>query len=230
MRRMVAYGCLTLLLTGSVSYAMESWDTIVSLGDCQIKHQLKKHGIVAQDSPFDILDASFKSLSALIRKGFQGFLDRRTIRLHKDGYVYETKYGTLLVGPLIDILRMIDSVDVKQWLAGTDPYSTGFARIREILIDRAEVLLRIWRSDAQVLFFRRAITKEEAMELDELFQNFYPELSYTIVVIGDNPSYNDDWSLPRIRSFGLKFQESWCGDAAEWREVLKKLGLLSADI
>lgn len=185
------------------------YDAIINLGgNCQPQYQLKINKLRRYALPFDHLITPFGSLYLLLISKFEDYLlpDNFVLKTtDKEKYIEDVRYGTRLMHDLKLEENFLDD----------------FASFKEKYERRIKRLYDILATSKKVLFIRQRITREQALQLDELLSQLFPHLEYLIVALDGTEEINTDWQLPRVKNFFLRQMDPyvWSGDNGAWKEI-----------
>ena len=82
-------------------------------------------------------------------------------------------------------------------------------------------------TDKRILFIRKRITREHAINLDTILLKIWPHLDYLILALDGSEEAKSDWQLDRVRNFYLRqpVPYVWKGDNDAWKEIFEDLHL-----
>jgi hypothetical protein len=188
-----------------------SYDAIVNLGrDCEVAHQMIARKLRRYALPFDYLVTTAESVGAMLDQKFAGFLDPGNFVLRlEDGWIEDLRYGT----QLLHDFRV------------TDAFLSDYDMVRERYQRRIDRLFGILESSRRLIFIRKGITREQALELDATLTRLFPHLDYLLVALDGTEEMKSEWHLPRIKNMFLKQAVPWVwtGDDGAWAEIFAAL-------
>jgi len=190
----------------------------ISLGmNCAIGFQLEAKKLVEAFFPFDWCISEFESIYRALETDFNGYLQKENLvvldrpELAAHHYVRDTGYNIMYLHDFsLTGEPLHDYEEVK------NKYHRRIARLYHVLT-----------LNKKVYFLRTGITKEQAIQLNNLIARKFPKLKYTLVVIDQTEEYKKQWNIKRIKNFFLKdFQDPGMNSQElvdGWNALFKKI-------
>ena len=182
------------VLTESTSFNADQSFIAISLGrNCRIAVFLQKYLIRSRAFPFDWVVTSYQSIYDLIKNDFIGFMRKENLQPERaPNNVLDKGSGVVFVHDF----RNNSQEEIDQ------NYDAQYAKFMR----RIKYFYDAINSGKHIYFIRYlAMTKIQACEICNLLKNKFPDLAFTLIVIGDDPAeYSEDWKIPNIRNFFVK--------------------------
>ena len=204
----------------------------ISLGyRCQVAQQLGFNGLRTAAYPFDWLITPFNSLYKLIDFEFVDFFDKKNLQLRTHFY-YEDDGGHLRDPRYLHVWEKKYNVLFRHHFQFNENYLDAYDIIREKYKRRIQRFYDTLRSGKYIYFFRRVITKKQAIILTDLIGKKFPELAYTLVAIDYTQEVQEKWDIPNVRNYYLPIPVPYDrdGDHAKWWEIFNDLGLIPDNV
>lgn len=196
--------------------ALHDYDAIVNLGrDCQTQFQLKKHGLQKEALPFDYLITPFSALRKILLADFEGYTA-------SDNFLFVEQVNEKWVKDIRYETRLIHDFKLEP------NFMTDFEIVKEKYVRRIDRFRKILIESQKILFVRKDLESQEALELEQILGKLYPHLDFQLAALTSNIAMTLDYNSPRIRSFYLRQPTPyvWSGDTASWRDIFVALQLL----
>jgi len=177
----------------------------ISLGwNCQVAANLRDNNLRSYSFPFDWNQTSYEGLCALIHNHFQDLLNPAYL-------IYKAPHAAGVFN--LDFLPGV-----------TATYQRRIERFYDACKMADHVyFIRLgserWRYDTY-------IGKHNVTELRDILQIAFPHGNWHLVVVHNNPEYQEDWHIPKVVNIHMP---TIVGDThAEWQHVLTILGLIQS--
>lgn len=167
----------------------------ISLGmNCGPGRQFEKKKLTEAFFPFDWCISDFESIYEALKNDFSNYLEKESLEvLHhpenaKHRVVHDHTYN----------IRYLHDFTLEG-----EPLN-DYEQIRTKYFRRID---RLYRACSQrtkkVYFFRTSITKKQSLQLNQLIQQKFPQLNYTLVVINETKEFKKKWHQKNVRNFFL---------------------------
>lgn len=221
---------LLTVFTCAFTYTQNNFKCI-SLGEvCSTSAALQAFNLRNAAYPFDWTISPLSGVSLALFEDFQEYLNPKYFKIRGDKHGVINKYGITFVhdfptinytGNNIEQEDLInENILLSSWLGSLpqiqDKY---FRRIRRFLED--------CNSKDKIFFFRHfSATKNAAIKLRDLIEIKYPNLQFTLVIVGNKPDeYIKPWHERKIKNYYLNDTLVW-NDVKEWNKIFTDLGLI----
>ncbi len=188
------------------------YDEVISLGHwCEVSFQLRINNKRSAAYPFDWVLSPTKGLISFVENKGANFLDFNKL-------AYIKPWGTN--AEMLDLVYGFSLLHDFELNINYENYKSVKERYRK----RTKRFFDHFLSDRKILFIRLGITKEEAILLDHIIHTNYPNFTYKIAAINNDPSQAEDWGLERVKNYyfvGNIYQ--WGGDYDEWSIFLNSI-------
>jgi len=204
----------------------------ISLGwNCQVAANLRDNNLRSYSFPFDWNQTSYEGLCALIRNHFQDLLNP-TYLIYKApnaAGVFNTKYNVALSHAFPTYIRDdgIRTV-IEQYLDFLPGVTATYQRRIERFYDACKMADHVYfiRLGSERWRYDTYIGKHNVTELRDILQIAFPHGNWHLVVVHNNPEYQEDWHIPKVVNIHMP---TIVGDThAEWQHVLTILGLIQS--
>ncbi len=192
----------------------------ISLGfSCTVARKLRDNDLRCYSFPFDWLRSSFQGVCNLFENDFSDLFNPRYLSFEKT-YILNNKYCVAFYH---------DFPLEQNYLESLDEIVAKYNR-------RIERLYRALHSDRVVYFFRFSScmdswkldtmpqTQHEVKKLRDMLLAKFPQCNFTLVVIDNDVSYQNDWQMAHVKNFYMQDHSS----SEEWKQIFISLGLLQA--
>jgi hypothetical protein len=176
------------------SLVLEKPIIFISLGsNCSAAIQFKHRELSEAFFPFDFVRSDdFKSIHQALSTEFKDFLTFQNLFItsKKTGHnikVLDKEYGITFVHDFME-----------------DSLLSNYEQVRAKYYRRIDRFYHALTLGRPVVFFRTLITKKDALSLNKLIRNQYPNLNYTLVVIDGSEDFKKDWGIKNIKNIFLK--------------------------
>jgi hypothetical protein len=203
----------------------------IGLGEvCSTAAALQAFNLRQATYPFDWIISRSPSLLATLQQDFCFFLAEPYLYLRGDNHGVINRDGLEFVHdfPTINyvganpakedlIVETVLRADWKQYLADIQKkYARRIERFRERCT-----------SNKKIYFIRHFGTSHrDAIEIRNSIKKMYPNLDFTLVIVGNNGAFAHQWGEENIRNYYLNDTVVW-NDVAEWKRIFEDLGLLT---
>lgn len=194
----------------------------VSLGcNCHPAMHCKTNGLRRWSLPFDWTVTSFNGLQALISNHFLDYLNPNylTIRMSPFKGVYNTKYSISFTHDF-----PVYGKPVSNYLDFLPDVAAKYKRRIDRFYNLANLAEHVYFFRTQ-LYEGIKLDKTKTIELKNVLAQAFPDLNFTLVVVGTSELYTYDWNLEKIKNFYVP-SLTYKDHDAEWTKIFKKLGLL----
>ncbi len=194
------------------------YDLVIGLGDmCQVAFQLSTHNQTFATFPFDWVLTPFESLYSFLASEGAFFLDI-------DKLIFVTGKPSYLNATMTYIEDTVYHIQFLHDFALSPDFLKNYYGIKAKYDRRLKRLLNELHSTKKILFIRRGISYQQAILLDNLLHNLYPQLTYTIVALDSTEEIKQDWKLGRVKNLYLRELSpwQWYGDTQAWLEILSQ--------
>lgn len=192
---------------------------IISLGGaCEVAWELQQHNLRKESLPFGWLLTPFESLCLLLEHHFEGFLQKENLeKLNWNGCWIKDKRYEIIFGH--------DFHGDVHWMGDYDQVKAKYMR-------RIERFYRVLASATSVLFIRMHISKQDSVFLVNLLKKLFPNLNFSLLVVGSLEEHKQKWNLDNISNYYQdvschewpNYQSESCVKA--WTFYLKDIGVL----
>ena len=201
----------------------------ISLGEsCTVSAALQAFGLRNASYPFDWAITPYKSLCQVFEQDFHNFFDSSAISIHSDNRAIINKYGLIFTHdfPIIFYPRDLGEENPASKDVIHPDWINVLPEVQKKYNRRIQRLRDICTSDKKIYFIRhRGITScEQACTLRNIIKEKYPNLDFTIIVVGKNPNLVEPWEEQNIRNYYLEDKTTW-NDVAQWENIFIDLGL-----
>jgi len=188
-------------------------EIFISLGmNCACARNFEKRKLSEAFFPFDWNITQPDSIYRILENDFKDFLKRENLVIEptepgiKTQYVFDTLYN----------IKLIHDFTKK------GPALHDYEHIKNKYYRRVARFYKALSLNKPVYFFRAVITKEEAIKLNNLIQQKFPLLTYTLVVAHNTPEFKEPWEIKNIKNFFIKDARS-ANEIKEWDKVFASL-------
>jgi hypothetical protein len=222
---------MVLLITSALCFSDNTTFECIGLGEvCTVAAALQVFELRNAAYPFDWIISRHTSLCTVLEQDFKDFLNPHFLSVRNDNHGIINKYGLVFVhdfptfnyhGDLEDENPIDENVLSPAWINFLPDVQKKYAR-------RIQRFHDVCSSDKKVYFIRHLGIKsqDEAIVLRNILKTTYPHLDFTLVVVGNNSSFEQQWGEPNIRNYHLKNTGIW-NDVAEWQSIFLDLGLIA---
>lgn len=206
----------------------------IGLGErCTVAAALEVFNLRKAAYPFDWTISEYDSLCAVLEEDFDNFLHPDFLSLRPDNHGVINKYGIVFVHdfPTTDYTGDFDIEAPLNEDILHQHWREALAIIQEKYARRIQRFRDICSSNIKVYFIRHQgiQSREQACALRNIIRRIYPNLDFTLVIVGNDNSFAKPWNIPNIKNYYLKQTIVW-NDVKEWEIIFNDLGLIRDEI
>ncbi len=210
-------------------YAINTSYECISLGEvCTTAAALEVFELRNAAYPFDWLISRYESFCNVLKQDFKDFLNPEYLTIRSDNRGIINKYGLVFlhdfptihyVGDPQTELPINENILNPNWINFLSDvqqkYDRRIQRFRDACL-----------SDKKIYFIRHGGVKsrDEACVIRDILKTTYPNLDFTLVIVGNDESFAKPWKEENIKNYHLKKTAVW-NDVAEWKKIFFDLGL-----
>lgn len=202
---------------------------LISLGqDCEPAWYARALNIRKIAFPVDwVISYNFEKLCQALTEKFEHFLNKDYLQ-YRDSHIENSRY---------DFRFHHDFPTYAQSAVSHDDGNAGKIQVNYLdFLDqvkakyavRIDRFFQVLQGSAPVIFFRTYINPQQAQFFVDLMSTYYPNLSYTLVVIHNNRANDYDWKIPHVTNFYIA-QRTINGalwyNKNDWAGIFSRLGL-----
>ena len=202
----------------------------IGLGEtCTVGAALQAFELRKAAYPFDWIISPYASLCSVLEQNFQDFLNPSYLSVRSDKHGIINKYGLVFVHdfPTIHYLGDPKNDDLINENVLSQEWIKFLPDIQEKYDRRIERLRDTCMSSKKIYFIRHGgiRSRDEACILRNILKTTYPSLDFTLVIVGNNSYFAEQWEEQNIKNYHLKDTGIW-NDVAEWKAIFVDLGLI----
>lgn len=213
---------------------------LIPLGvNCAVASVLRHYKLRIQSLPFDWITTDHEGMCKILKNNFADFLNPNQLILDTmDLHLIDSTYQIKFVHDFLLTEKGLKNEEIdlgflsqqsphptflEEWKEVNEKYQRRIQRYRNILADAA-------LTKEKTIFIREGyITKNQAIEMQNVLKNCYPDLNFELVIFSLYEEENYPWQIPGIinhYTFVTNFQEEEFLNRKEWKELLLELDLL----
>lgn len=219
-----------IIVTCSQSFTKNT-PLVIGIGQqCTIGFALREYGIREAAYPFDWIICFHDSLIRCLKEDFEHFFDPKSLTLYHNGKAVVDHYGHVFGHDLPTVSHAVESETGEVYIpegslrsdwqdyipAVYEKYQRRIARFRKALEGTNHIYLI-----RHVL----ELTPNDALEIQQLIQKHYPNLSFTLIAVGETNVAKQDWNLPGIKNFYLEKRNPHNPEQRQWEQFFASLGI-----
>ena len=230
MKALPIFILMTFLLCDPIHSAYEC----IGLGEvCTVAAALEAFNLRNAAYPFDWTISEFQSICTVLEEDFQDFLDPHYLSIRPDSHGVINKYGIVFVHdfPTVEYTGSLDiDAPLNEDILQSD-WMNVLPEIEKKYRRRIDRFRDVCQSSKKVYFIRHQGIKspEEACVLRNILKKNYPDLDFTLIIIGNDTTFAEPWNISNIKNYHLKQTIVW-NDVKEWEIIFNDLGIIADDI
>lgn len=204
----------------------------ISLGEvCTVGAALQAFELRNAAYPFDWIISQYKPLCTVLEQNFHDFLNADYLSVREDNHGVINKYGLVFVHdfPTFNYIGNLETEDIVNENVLHPNWLQFLPAIQKKYDRRIQRLHDVCNDNKKIYFIRHGgiQSQNQACALRDILKTAYPYLDFILVIVGNDPSFANQWGEHNIRNYYLGNQAVW-NDVAEWQKIFTDLGLLSA--
>lgn len=203
----------------------------IGLGEvCTVAAALEAFNLRNAAYPFDWTISEYESICKVLQEDFKDFLHLDYLSVRSDFHGIINKYGLVFVHDFPP-LEYTGALNIDAPITGGILHPNWMNALPEIekkYLRRIERFRDVCKSNKKVYFIRHQgiRSQNDAITLRDILKRSYPNLDFTLVIIGNDDSFNESWNLPHIKNYYLKQTAVW-NDVKSWQVIFEDLGLIA---
>lgn len=214
-----------------ISLCADATYECISLGEtCTVAAILQSLGLRNAAYPFDWVISPYIPLCNVLQNNFDDFLHSSFLYPRDDNRGVINKYGFTFVHdfPTIYYSGNLATEDTVGENVLHPEWITFLPVIQKKYDRRIQRLHNACNDNKKIYFIRHGgiNSQQEACNLRDILKELYPQTDFTLVIVGNNTYFAQNWNELNIKNYYLHNTGIW-NDSTEWERIFIDLGLLN---